>query len=73
VSDVLLLASVTASPPVGAVVLKVTIHVAAALEFRFAGLHVRDEIVGTVAIRSVTPETVRACNKITFPISNVLT
>jgi len=39
----LLLASPTTTPPLGAVLLKVTVHVVVAPESRLAGLHVSDD------------------------------
>jgi hypothetical protein len=49
-SRLLLLASAIVVPPAGAATLKVTIQLAAALGFRFPGLHVREETAGTVTI-----------------------
>src|ERR1035438_849968 len=54
VSETLLLASVTLEPPAGATEFKVAVQLAAALGFRFAGLHVRDDMVGTITIAFVT-------------------
>jgi hypothetical protein len=56
VSEALLLASVTIEPPTGATVLRVTVQVAAALGFRFPGLHVTEEMVGTETIAPVPAE-----------------
>jgi hypothetical protein len=56
VSEVLLLARVTLAPPAGAAVLRVTVQLAAALEFRFPGLHVTDEMAGTATIALVPAE-----------------
>jgi hypothetical protein len=57
VSKALLLPSVTLEPPVGAAVLKVTVQLEAPLSFRFPGVHVTDETVGTVMVPLV-PDTV---------------
>jgi hypothetical protein len=57
VSEVLLLASVTLSPPVGAAELKITVQLEAALLLTFTGLQVTDEMVGTMMLPPV-PETV---------------
>jgi hypothetical protein len=57
VSEVLLLASVTLTPPVGAAELKTTVQLEAALALRFTGLQVTDEMVGTMMLPPV-PETV---------------
>jgi hypothetical protein len=53
VSRVLLLASVTLIPPAGAGALKVSVQLTGELEFRFTGLHVKDEMAGTVTIALV--------------------
>jgi len=58
VSKVLLLASVTLDPAAGAPPLKVTVQLAAALGFRFVGLHIRGETVGTLTTALVPAETV---------------
>jgi hypothetical protein len=58
VSEVLLLASVTAEPPAGAAVFKVTVQLAAVLVFRLTGLQATDEIVGTVMIPLVPADPV---------------
>ena len=57
VSEALLLASVTLTPPVGAAELKLTVQLEAALALRLKGLQVTDEIVGTIMLPPV-PETV---------------
>jgi hypothetical protein len=58
VSEVLLLAIVTFEPPAGAAAFKVAVQFAAALGPKLMGLHVRDEMVGTVTIAFVSAETV---------------
>jgi hypothetical protein len=58
VSEALLLASVTLDPPVGAVVFKVTVQLATAPGFRLPGLHMRDEMAGTVTIALAPADTV---------------
>jgi hypothetical protein len=57
VSKALFLASVTLEPPAGAVVFKVNVQLATALGVRFPGLHVREEMVGTVMTALVPAET----------------
>jgi len=57
VSEVLLLAIVTNEPPAGAGVFRVTAQLAVALGFRLTGLHVTDEMVGTVTIAPAPTET----------------
>jgi hypothetical protein len=68
VSRALLLASVTAEPPAGAAVFKVTVQLAAVLVFRLTGLHVTDEMVGTVMIPLVPADPV-----ITVPVASTPT
>jgi len=72
VSEALLLASFTLEPPVGAVAFKVTVQLEAALALRLAGLHVRDEMVGTVTIALVTAETVSPSPIASTPIALVI-
>ena len=57
VSEALLLARVTADPPAGAVCDSVTVQVLTALWPRLAGLHERDEILGTVMTPLAPAET----------------
>jgi hypothetical protein len=57
-SRVLLLANPTATPPLGAARLNVTVHVVAAPEFRLAGLHASDDSV----IVDEVSETVAVCD-----------
>jgi len=52
-SRLLLLASPTATPPLGAMLLKATVHVVVAPEFRLLGLHVSDDTTIDVARRTV--------------------
>jgi hypothetical protein len=58
VSSALLLASVTLAPPVGAAVFKVIPQLAAVPGFRLPGLHVTEEMVGTVMIPLVPADPV---------------
>jgi hypothetical protein len=60
VSEALLLASVRFEPPVGAAAFKVAVQLATALALRLAGLHARDEMVGTVTIAFVVAVTASA-------------
>jgi hypothetical protein len=72
VSEALLPASVTHDPPVGAAAFKVTVQLAVAPPFRFAGLHVRDEMVGTLTIAFVTAETVSPLPRASTPTGLVM-
>ena len=57
-SRVLLLANPTATPPLGAALLKVTVHVVAAPEFRVVGIHANEDNVtdGTDATKLTVAE-----------------
>jgi hypothetical protein len=68
VSSVLLLASVTLAPPVGAALLKVTVQLEAELVFRLTGLHTTDEMMGTVTVPPA-PETLSPLPAALTPIA----
>ena len=67
-SRVLLLASVTVAPPVGATVFSVNTQLELALEFRLAGVHATDEMVGTRMIPVVPADAVTTLPVVLTPI-----
>jgi hypothetical protein len=68
VSEVLLLASITLEPPVGAVWVSVTVQVLTALGLNAVGEQVTGETDGTIIVPPVADVTLRAFPLESFPI-----